>query len=798
MMRTVRFIFIFSFFIIFFFACNVSFYNPFTEDTYIESITVPEPSPTPISELEVAIPVMNPAGGTYDSDQDISLTCSTAGAVIRFTTNGSDPGEESDVYSVPIPVTGNGTSMTIKAYAVKTGMLDSGIRTEEYTINYEQVSTPSMNVPGGTYHSDQNIVISCGTSDATIHYTTNGDDPDESSPEYISPVSVAGHNTTMTIKAYAVKAGMLDSTIRTEEYTIQYPTILSITSSTENGTYGIGDDITITVNFSQQMTLAGGTLDITLDTGKTVSITAFGPADSASGTYTVGTNESSSDLDATGIVLNGGTLRNSENTDAIINLPGTTIKTGSDIVVDGYIPAITGFSLTSGSPATDHFITFTLDGSDSGTGITYWMINESAVKPAYNDPGWVTSKPDKYTLSPGYGTKSVYAWAKDGASNVSNATGNSTFDVVMEYTGASSWTFEKNTAGSDNPKGMTIDYNDNVYVIGMKTNTTEDWQIIKLAPDGTEDTVNWDKAFDWYEGNDSAQAVVTDSENNVYVSGWFTDGSDILWGLKKYTTNGSEVWTDEWNYSTGDDEAQGMAVDSNDNIYVVGLITNGSGDYDWWMKKYDPDGNEDTVDWDFGFDNGYGNDTAIAVAVDSSDNVYIAGRATNSSGNNDIMVRKYTANGSFVWSRESDNAGKYDRAYSIVIDSNDNVYIAGFVTQSDDDMDWIIKKYDSNGTEDTTNWDKVIDYGTDDVAWGITTDSSNNVYVGGRLMYSDYEWTVIKFNSSGTELYRDVISNTGTDWCRAIFADSMDYVYGAGGAYRSGTDSDWFVKKYTP
>ena len=101
-----------------------------------------------------------------------------------------------------------------------------------------------------------------------------------------------------------------------------------------------------------------------------------------------------------------------------------------------------------------------------------------------------------------------------------------------------------------------------------------------------------------------------------------------------------------------------------------------------------------------------------------------------------------------------------------------------------------------NRNEDTTNWNTIIDYGANDVPWGIDSDSSGNVWVGGRLLYADNDWTVIEFSSDGTELYRDVINNSGADWCRAIVVDSQNYAYRVGGIYRSGTDADWFIKRY--
>lgn len=129
-------------------------------------------------------------------------------------------------------------------------------------------------------------------------------------------------------------------TSHTVDVDTKNPTIVSITSATPDGYYSVGDTIDVTVSFSEEVTLAGGTLDVTLDTGITVSIDPFGPATSRSRTYTVGAGEDSCDLDSVGIALAGGTLRDNAGNDAVIALPGTTIADGSDIMVDTTEPVI--------------------------------------------------------------------------------------------------------------------------------------------------------------------------------------------------------------------------------------------------------------------------------------------------------------------------------------------------------------------------------------------------------------------------------------------------------------------------
>lgn len=83
----------------------------------------------------------------------------------------------------------------------------------------EAVATPTFSPVGGTYKVAQTVTINCETTDAVIHYTTNGDDPTESDPVYSSPISITTSGT--VLKAKAFKGEMLDSEIASATYVIR-------------------------------------------------------------------------------------------------------------------------------------------------------------------------------------------------------------------------------------------------------------------------------------------------------------------------------------------------------------------------------------------------------------------------------------------------------------------------------------------------------------------------------------------------------------------------------------------------
>jgi hypothetical protein len=167
----------------------------------------------------VAAPTFSPVGGTFASPQNVSIQCATVGATIHYTTNGTDPSENSTVYSVPILVS---VTTTIKAQAFNTKMEGSEIATATYAISIvvPRVATPTFNPLGGIYSRTQLVVIQCATSGATVRYATNGSDPSSSSPVYSSPIMVSAN---MTLKAKAFKSGMAESSTASATYAINIP-----------------------------------------------------------------------------------------------------------------------------------------------------------------------------------------------------------------------------------------------------------------------------------------------------------------------------------------------------------------------------------------------------------------------------------------------------------------------------------------------------------------------------------------------------------------------------------------------
>ena len=132
-------------------------------------------------------------------------------------------------------------------------------------------------------------------------------------------------------------------------------------------------------------------------------------------------------------------------------------------------------------------------------------------------------------------------------------------------------------------------------------------------------------------------------------------------------------------------------------------------------------------------------DTANGVATDSSGNVYLGGvtkgrlNGKSNSGRTDIFVIKYNSSGTRKWTKLLGTA-QNDLANGVSIDSSGNFYVAGVTYKNLDgnttagSADLFVAKYNSSGTK---QWTKQMGTEEYDEASGVANDSSGNFYVVG-------------------------------------------------------------------
>jgi len=278
-------------------------------------------------------------------------------------------------------------------------------------------------------------------------------------------------------------------------------------------------------------------------------------------------------------------------------------------------------------------------------------------------------------------------------------------------------------------------------------------------------------------------------------------------------TNG--VWT-------GTDTGYGSAIQSDGKIVVVGASNNGT-NYDFAIVRYLANGSLDTS---FGSGGkvttpiGSGNDTALSVAIQSDGKIVVAGYSNNGS-NDDIAVVRYTAAGALDTGFSSDGivttpigAGT-DWAYSVLIQSDDKIVVAGFSNNGSND-DIAVVRYTAAGALDTDfSSDGIVttDIGGDlDRGLEAAIQSDGKIVVGGVSKSGSYtDFAVVRYNTNGTldtdfdgdvgmpgypgngKVTTDIASNDDSASEIGIQSDGKIVL---GGSTYNGTDFDFAAVRY--
>jgi len=140
-----------------------------------------------------ATPTFSPAPGTYTSAQSVTLSDSTPGATMYYTSNGTTPTTSSPVYSGPISVT---ATTTIEAMAAAAGYNNSTVASGTYAITS---GNPSVNFAGGFTSSGLTFNGSSKLNGTRLRLTDGGAN-EAASTFYNTPVNVQSFTTDFTFQ----------------------------------------------------------------------------------------------------------------------------------------------------------------------------------------------------------------------------------------------------------------------------------------------------------------------------------------------------------------------------------------------------------------------------------------------------------------------------------------------------------------------------------------------------------------------------------------------------------------------
>jgi len=345
------------------------------------------------------------------------------------------------------------------------------------------------------------------------------------------------------------------------------------------------------------------------------------------------------------------------------------------------------------------------------------------------------------------------------------------------------------TPDPDEAYSVANDSSNNYIVVGYDyLQKLYQWRIMKFASDGTPQW-NYTENSTWYKS--FATSVAVDKDNNITVVGWDNKTGDNEWRIMKFDPNEKSLWNYTANFSLGDDRAQSVAVDKDNNIIVAGY-DNLTGNPEWNIMKLDK--NKNSI-WNYTYNPSPYFDKAYGVAVDKDNNITAVG-FDNSTGDYEWRIMKLDKNKNLLWSITTKLSSGSDIAQGVAIDKDNNIIVVGYQYVGIGDDQWRIMKLAPNGT---SLWNYTDNPSTSpDWAQAVAIDNYNNIIVVGNdynLTPPNNEWRIMKFDPNGKSLWNYSLNiSTGYDKALGVAVDK-DNNYIVVGFDRITVNDEWTIMK---
>jgi hypothetical protein len=324
-----------------------------------------------------------------------------------------------------------------------------------------------------------------------------------------------------------------------------------------------------------------------------------------------------------------------------------------------------------------------------------------------------------------------------------------------------------------------VDASGNIYVLGVSANasTNTGYVVLKYAPNGNQlwaaryDSTNFPTA--------SPTGFALDNGNNVLVT-----GSAVT---VKYDANGNLLWTEPYS-------GQAIVVDPGQNIYITGVSEN------FTTIKLNPTGsNLWSQTWTYqGLPN-----LSQAIALDSSTNVYVAGKEGVQVPQGDVAVHigmiKYGVNGNQLWEVDT-SAGSFDYDVQVVgfqLDSLNNIYIEANYLDGGFSLPYSTYVYNSNGVGVAIAGNPTGSIAS--MSHGLALDKQGNLFVAGAAVYAYSTYATYKIvGSNGSYVWTNLYpaNPVGNSAATSVTSDDADSAYVTGCSTNAATGNDIVTIKY--
>jgi hypothetical protein len=306
------------------------------------------------------------------------------------------------------------------------------------TVNLSEAVTVAGGTPTLTLNDGGTATYTggSGTNALTFSYTVAAGQ--NTSDLTVTAISLNGATVTDGVGNNATLTGAVTNPSGTLQIDTTTPTVSSVAASgsgitSGNGSVGAGSVVTLTVNLSEAVTVAGGTPTLTLNDGGTATYTGGSGTNALTFSYTVAAGQSTSDLAVTGINLNGATVKDGAGNSA--TLTGAVTNPTGTLQVDTTIPTVSsvaasGIGITSGNGnlGVGSVVTLTVNLSEAVTvagGTPTLKLNDGGTA-TYTGGSGTSALTFSYTVAAGQNTSDLAVTAVNlNGATVKDGTGNS-------------------------------------------------------------------------------------------------------------------------------------------------------------------------------------------------------------------------------------------------------------------------------------------------------------------------------------------------------------------------------------
>ncbi len=377
-------------------------------------------------------------------------------------------------------------------------------------------------------------------------------------------------------------------------------------------------------------------------------------------------------------------------------------------------------------------------------------------------------------------------------------------NVDCVISGSEVWTrnYPGEDAGDAKARGVAVDGAGNVVIVGQEFVVGQNANIWarKYTPDGD---VLWSYSWNGKDnGDDIARAVAIAPGDDIVITGeTYVAGSGADVWTATLSAGMQEKWIKTYN-GPGNlgDRGYGVAVEAaTGDIVVTGEEYKLIGLHNAWTRRMDKDGNPL---WSDAYDANAGEDTGRAVAIADNGDIVVVGDIYVPIGLANLWLRRYSADGAVLWSKDMDHMLGNDRAHAVTITDDGTIAVVGEVYEVAGLAAIFASKWTEDGAMMTWSQIQDSDGGDNDFGHGVAVDSKGNlVAVGEEYTANDFArvW-VRKYDPANAELWTQTFDgvDAGNDiaWAVAIAPDG--HIYAAGEEYKVGQFADVWLRKYAP